>query len=106
MNAYCLGRTQQGAQVIDILNSIEDEQERSFVLAPGIVKNLLDTGIFTRFDNRQATLMHSSLAKLIETLAWNHFNRNASSLRLLQKSSEIRRLTLSLGQQDTLDLAR
>ena len=87
------------------MNGIEDQQKRVFVFLTGIIKNLLQGGVFSRLDYRQAALMYRALAELVESLARDSFDGNMPSPCLLKYSRYSWRVALALCQEQTLDLA-
>src|SRR5579875_2808981 len=106
MHANRLRCAQERAKVVDILNRIPDEQERGLIFVTSIGQNLIQIDILTRFDACQATPVYSSLAQLIEPLAWPNVGRDMPAFSLLQDSSDRRTSALPLCQQNALDPAR
>jgi hypothetical protein len=97
VNACRLRRTQQGSEIIHILNGIEDEQKRRLIFTLSIAQNVIETRIFTRLDNSNTSLMYCSMTYLIETMARYDFDGNVPLFRLLKKGSEGRSFSLPLG---------
>src|SRR2546426_1125857 len=74
VNAYSLSSTQQGAEVIDVLDRVEDEQKGCFVFAFGMGKDVLNRGVCTCFDDRQAALVDGPVTELVKTCTWQRFD--------------------------------
>src|SRR5260370_7875315 len=105
MHADGLRAAQQLAEVIHILNGIEDQQKRVFVFLTGIIKNLLQGGVFSRLDYGQAALVYRALAELVESLARDCFDGNLPPPSLLKYSRYGWRVALALCQEPTRDPA-
>src|SRR5215468_8680277 len=95
MNSYCLGGPQKRAEVVDILDRVEDEQERFLIFALGIGENVLDAGIFACLDNCQTALVGGSMAELVKTSTRYRFDGDVLSFGLLEDCNERRCFALA-----------
>src|SRR5215469_2882985 len=89
-----LRATQQRPEVVNILNSIEDQQEWVFISLVSMLYDLLKCGVLTRFNHRYAALVDCSLAQIIKSLARQRFNGNMPPFSLVQDSRDNWRITL------------
>ncbi len=83
VNSHRLCRAQQRAEIIDILDCVENKQEGRLVFTFGVSKNLLQVDIFARLDNRQAALVDRPAAELVEPPARDCLYGNMTSRGLL-----------------------
>src|SRR5437588_3994788 len=103
VHSHCLGAAQQRAKVVDILDSVKDEQKRCLIFAFSVGKNLLQAGVRSCFDKRYTALVNCSLAELIEAETCYHFNGNTPPFSLFENGGDGWRFTLTFSQQNTFD---
>src|SRR5437588_313386 len=94
LHACCLGGSHQRTEIIDILNSVEDEEEWSLVFAGSIVKDIVNRDIFALLDQGDAALVYSPVTDRVEAGTWYYLDGNMSPLGLFENGGESRSFSL------------
>jgi hypothetical protein len=105
VHACCLGGSHERAEVVDILDSIEDEEEWGLIFGGSIGEDIIDGDVFALLDLGNTSLMYGPMADGVEASTRHYLNGDMSPLGLLENGGKSASFTLSLGKQDALNPA-